>query len=97
MIGIVQGRLTQVAKNTLQKFPKYYEEEFSKAKSLNYDFIEFFSERKFNKNNPIWSEKGISQYKYLTKRNNLKTYTFCDDYVLNNSLLRKKNLIYLKL
>ena len=60
-----------------------------------YDFIEFFSERKFNKNNPIWSEKGISQYKYLTKRNNLKTYTFCDDYLQNNSILRKKSLIYL--
>ena len=29
------------------------------AKDLDYDFIEFFTERKYNKYNPIWSKKGI--------------------------------------
>ena len=63
-IGIVQGRLTKSPKNRLQHFPKKWEKEFMIAKKLNFNFIEFFSELKMNKDNPIWSEKKISKYHF---------------------------------
>ena len=57
-IGIVQGRLSESPINRLQFFPKDYEAEFPIAKKIGFDYIEFFSERKFNKNNPIWNKEG---------------------------------------
>ena len=62
LIGIVQGRLSASPKNRLQFFPKNWQEEFILAKKINYNFIEFFSERKFNKNNPIWNKKKLIEY-----------------------------------
>ncbi len=94
-IGIVQGRLTNSPKNRLQYFPKNWELEFSRAKKLKYNFIEFFSERALNKDNPIWDDKKILKYKKLVKKNNLKIINFCDDYVINNSINNKKTIGYL--
>ena len=68
LIGIVQGRLSKSPKNRLQYFPKNWQNEFNVASKLNFNFIEFFSERKFNKNNPVWSSKGIRDYKNLAKK-----------------------------
>ena len=96
LIGIVQGRISESPKNRLQFFPKNWRDEFSKVKKLNYDFIEFFSERKFNKNNPIWTQKGISEYSYYAKKYNLKIFNFCDDYIISNSFKEKHTINYLK-
>ncbi len=95
LIGIVQGRLSKSPKNRLQYFPKNWQNEFNVASKLNFNFIEFFSERKFNKNNPVWSSKGIRDYKNLAKKNNLKILNFCDDFIISNSILQKKTQIYL--
>ncbi len=94
LLGIIQGRLSKSPKNRLQYFPKKWENEFSKAKRANYDYIEFFSERKFNKQNPIWDNFLINKYKNLAKKNNLKIINFCDDYVINNDLRKKKTIKY---
>ena len=96
LIGIVQGRLSKSPKNRLQYFPKKWDKEFKIANELKYDFIEFFTERKFNKNNPIWSSKGIQNYKYFSKKNNLKILNFCDDSIISNSFKKKKTYTYLK-
>lgn len=96
LIGIVQGRLSKSPKNRLQYFPKNWKEEFKKAKDLDYDFIEFFTERKYNKFNPIWSKKGILEYKELTYKNNLNILNFCDDYIISNSINKLKTKNYLK-
>jgi sugar phosphate isomerase/epimerase len=95
MIGIVQGRLSLAPKNRLQHFPKKYEQEFELAKKVNFDYIEFFSERQFNPKNPIWSKFKVNDYKQLSKKHNLKIYTFCDDYIIENSIIRKSTLKYL--
>ena len=94
-IGIVQGRLTKSPKNRLQHFPKKWEKEFMIARKLNFNFIEFFSERKINKDNPIWSEKKISEYKLLAKKNNLHILNFCDDYIISHSINEKKTQLYI--
>lgn len=93
MLGIIQGRLTYSG-NKLQAFPKNPFEEFKIASKIKYDFIEFFAERNINKNNPIWSDEGIKNYIKLARLNNIKIYSFCDDYFIKNSLAKKKTLTY---
>ena len=89
MLGIVQGRLS-FSGNKLQCFPKRPMNEFKLASEIGYDFIEFFSERIKNKNNPIWTDKGIKRYTEASKKYNQKIYSFCDDYIINHSLSSKK-------
>jgi sugar phosphate isomerase/epimerase len=95
MIGIVQGRLSVAPKNRLQYFPNKYEQEFELAKKINFDYIEFFAERQFNPKNPIWSKSKLNNYIQLSRKNKLKIYTFCDDYIIENSIIRKKTHKYL--
>lgn len=96
-LGIIQGRLTKSPRGRLQYFPKKWDQEFAKAKEADYDYIEFFSERKFNPKNPIWNDNLIIKYKKLSKKNNLKIINFCDDYIISNDIRKKKTLEYLKL
>jgi sugar phosphate isomerase/epimerase len=93
MLGIIQGRLTYSGKK-LQAFPKNPFDEFKIASNIKYDFIEFFAERNINKNNPIWSNEGIKSYIKFARLNNIKIYSFCDDYYIKNSLAEEKNLTY---
>ena len=95
-IGIVQGRLSSAPKSRLQFFPKNWEKEFSVAKSSKIDFIEFFSERIINNKNPIWNDENLFKYKKLAKKNNIKILNFCDDYIIQNSILKNKTIKYLK-
>ena len=57
----------RVTKKSATIFSKKLENKNEKVKKLNYDFIEFFTERKLNKKNPIWSNKGIKIYLTLQK------------------------------
>jgi sugar phosphate isomerase/epimerase len=96
LIGIVQGRLSKSPKNRLQYFPKKFIDEFDIAKNIGFNYIEFFSERKLNINNPIWNNKLKENYLILSKKNNLQVITFCDDYIISNSILKNKTFYYLK-
>ena len=57
--GFIQGRMTSPpSKKILQYFPKKnWRKEFYYAKKYNFNFIEYFGERNFNKNNPVWNKK----------------------------------------
>ena len=95
MIGIVQGRLTDFKnKNILQKFPKNYSREFIKASGLGFDFIEIFTENKFNKKNPIWFEDGRKNYIKFSKQHNLKLVSLIDEFSISNNITKKRYLIY---
>ena len=90
--GIVQGRLIQSPKDQLQWFPQnQWEEEFSLASSLGFNFIELIAERQHNENNPIWTDEGIQKIKRLIRKNNLNLNVICNDYIIEHSLLQKKN------
>ena len=91
MLGIVQGRLSFSGKK-LQCFPKKPLDEFKLASKIGYDFIEFFGERVKNNNNPIWTDNGIKKYIKASKKYKQKVYSFCDDYIISNSLGSKKTL-----
>jgi hypothetical protein len=96
MIGIFQGRLSKSLDQNLQSFPKDYIIEFFNAKNLGYQFLEYFTEKIINPSNPIWTDTGIKNYKIYSKASKLKNYTFCDNYIINNSIILKKSIIYLK-
>jgi len=96
-VGIVQGRLTAAPKARLQFFPKNWRNEFAIAQSSKIDFIEFFSERIINKKNPIWNDKDLNEYIKLAKKNKLKILNFCDDHIIQNSILKKTTIKYLKI
>lgn len=96
LVGCVQGRLTRSPINTLQYYPKRWGREFVIANKLGLNFIEFFSERKFNPKNLIWSKKGVLDYKLKLKENYLKSYTFCDDFIISNNINYFKTQKYLK-
>ena len=95
LIGFVQGRLTKSPNNSLQYFPKKWDEEFKNANKLKVNFIELFSERKFNSKNPIWSKQGATSYKKNLKKNSLKAYTFTDNFIISNDLKHIKTKKYL--
>ena len=89
LLGIVQGRLSLAPKKSLQHFPKKFEKEFPIAKNTKYNFIELISERKINKNNPIWSDEGINKYIDLSKINLIKLINFCDDHSISKDITSK--------
>lgn len=92
--GFIQGRVSRTPKkNILQFFPqKNWKNEFSIAKKISFNFIEYIGERKFNIKNPIWSLSGLNSILKLTKKNKLINYSFCDDYFINNNLMKYQNL-----
>lgn len=95
LIGVVQGRLSVSPKKRLQYFPKNWKKEFKLANKIGYNFIEFFTERIKNKNNPVWSYSSIKEYKRLSKKYNLKILNFCDDYIISNCIKDKKTVNYI--
>jgi L-ribulose-5-phosphate 3-epimerase len=96
LIGIVQGRLSIAPKKSLQYFPKKYEKEFLIAKKIKCDYIELFSERKINENNPIWSNEGIEKYISLSKKNSVKLINFCDDHSISKNINSMSYNFYFK-
>ncbi len=92
--GFIQGRMTVTpSKKILQYFPKKnWRKEFYYAKKNNFNFIEYFGERKLNKANPIWSYKKLNEINRLVKKNNLFNYSFCDDYFIGKNITKYKNL-----
>lgn len=91
--GFIQGRVTSPpSKKILQYFPKKnWKKEFHYAEKYNFDFIEYFGERKFNKSNPIWNYKNLKEINEIVKKKKLQNYSFCDDYFINTNLINFKN------
>lgn len=86
--GMVQGRLVRSPPGQLQWFPqKDWESEFFIAQAIGIDYIELIAERKHNPLNPIWSEKGIARIKELAIVNGLTLHAFCNDFIVDNSLI----------
>ena len=68
---------------------------FHLANKIGYNFVELFTERKINKKNPIWSEKGRYLLKKISKKNNLSLITACDDHIISSGF-NKKYLTYVR-
>lgn len=94
--GIMQGRLTKNRDNILQKFPMNWKKEFEYLKKTKLDYIEFFTEEKLNKNNPIWSNKGIEDIKKKLFETKYKGFILCDNFSVKNSISLKKTEKYFR-
>jgi len=93
--GILQGRLSNAPNGRLQFYPKDYNSEFKVAKDIGFHYLEMFTERKYNKKNPIWTNEGISSLKNsCVKKNKLYFYSFVDDYILKNKIDKKLHKYY---
>ncbi len=94
MLGFVQGRLTYFKSDKLQIFPKNkWKEEIQAASSLKIDFIEYFTEREGDfKHNPFFDSKKFNFLKTQSKKYLKTNYSFCDDYYINHSILKNKDL-----
>lgn len=91
--GIVQGRLIKpVNKNLLQYFPPNWIEEIDLAKGLNFGFVEFFKDRNFNSICPFFFSNGFYIVKKILNLKNFKSYSFCDDFFINNNILKYESL-----
>lgn len=86
--GIIQGRLIQPPTNTLQYFPPNWIYEINLAKKLNFSFIEFFKDRKFNPICPFFYDSGFKLVSKILKLKKFKSYSFCDDFFINNNILK---------
>ena len=86
--GMVQGRLIQSPPGKLQWFPQdYWQAEFFLAAAMGLDYIELIAERNHNPDNPLWSDDGIGRIKALMKLNGLSLHAFCNDYIVDHTLL----------
>ncbi len=91
-IGVMQGRLSNPVNNQIQAFPmKEWKEEFSKAKKIGYDLIEWIFD---SLENPIISDKGVLEIRKNIQNSKIDIHSVCADYFMTNLLfdLPKKEL-----
>ena len=93
-LGIVQGRLIQSPPGELQWFPQDdWEKEFFIASAIGLENIELIAERNHNSKNPIWSDKGVCKLLELSKMNNVKIHTLCNDHIVDYSLVKNPSVL----
>jgi len=86
LVGIVQGRMTPSG-GILQKFPDgQWQEELALAKDLGFDYIEWLADSVYNKENPVWSGKGLDDVVQKMKENALVPYSICIDHIMARPL-----------
>ena len=92
--GIIQGRLVKSPNKILQYFPPNWIDEINLAKSLNFGYIEFFKDRNFNTICPFFNNEGFNVVSKILELKGFKSYSFCDDFFINNNFLKYKYLFY---
>ena len=102
-IGVMQGRLLPKYMGKYQAHPAgYWKKEYSIAKKLGLDSIEFiFDYLKYDKN-PLYTKKGIDEIQEISNSTGIKTKSVCADYFMESPLfhydenIRKENENVLK-
>lgn len=93
-IGIMQGRLIEAPAGQLQWFPQErWEDEFRIASEIGLNFIELTAERVYNPLNPIWTDEGCARILALTAKYGLISYSFCNNFFMEHSLLENSELL----
>lgn len=88
----MQGRLSQKKNSPLQSFPsKTWSVEFSRAREIGFNKIEWLIDNSNTKDNPLFSEDGRQKIIELSKNNKIKINTLCFHYFIYGEIL-KSNL-----
>ncbi|NLF43471.1 MAG: sugar phosphate isomerase/epimerase [Bacteroidales bacterium] len=79
----MQGRLLPKYQGRYQAHPiGYWQKEFSIAKDLGLDLIEFILDYNDYQDNPLLNDKGIDEIKALMDATRVKVKTICADYFM---------------
>ncbi len=82
-IGVMQGRLLPKYQGRYQAHPVgYWQKEFSIARDLGLDLIEFILDFNDYQDNPLLNDKGIDEIKALMDATGVKVKTVCADYFM---------------
>ena len=91
-LGIIQGRLLNPETNHIQSFPnKYWKKEFKIAASNNINLIEWIVDRKNIFKNPINTNKGRAQIKYLKRKYKIEIDSLTAEFYMQKPFTREKN------
>jgi L-ribulose-5-phosphate 3-epimerase len=86
-IGVMQGRLSPRPGQRLQAFPwNTWRDEFSRAKELGFDFIEWIFEVERCDQNPIWTPAGREQIREVVEATGVQVGSVCADYFMERRL-----------
>lgn len=90
-IGIIQGRLSPRPYPDIQRFPAAsWQKEFTYAKEIGYDFIEWIFEDNHFSENPLWSSKGRAEIRRYIQTTGITVESVCADFFLENPFFRRK-------
>ena len=105
-LGVMQGRLLPKYNGRYQAHPlNYWQKEFSIAKDLNLDCIEFILDHNDLEKNPLIYKDGFKEILFQIEKSKIKVLSICADYfmkyplhsvdesIANNSLHVLKDLI----
>lgn len=85
----MQGRLSEPLNNRIQCFPKMsWKEEFSKAKTVGLESIEWIFEADDWHKNPIATESGIGEINQLIENTRVIVQSVCADYFMDIPYLK---------
>ena len=90
-LGIMQGRLSRAPDNdNLDWFPlEKWSDEFGYAKDLGFQTIEIVIDKEKNINNPVWTPDGRNKILNAFKKNQLKAYSSCINFIIANSISKE--------
>jgi L-ribulose-5-phosphate 3-epimerase len=79
----MQGRLLPKYQGRYQAHPvNYWHEEFSLAKEINLNCIEFILDFNDVQDNPLLRKSGLEQIKLVTEKTGVEVKTICADYLM---------------
>jgi L-ribulose-5-phosphate 3-epimerase len=85
--GVMQGRLLPKFKGRYQAHPLgYWQDEFTKAKEVGLNCIEFILDFNDAEENPLLSSKGVEEILKVSEKTGVKVHTVCADYFMEAPL-----------
>lgn len=91
-IGIMQGRLTEPKGRGIQFFPfDNWQEEFSIAKEIGLNEIEFIFDYENYENNPLWQGEG-EKVKKISDETGVHIKSLCFDYFMRRPFYKYRDL-----
>jgi L-ribulose-5-phosphate 3-epimerase len=86
-LGVMQGRLLKKYQGRYQAHPLgYWDSEFSNARDLGLDCIEFILDFNDSELNPLLSDNGTSEILQVVEKTGVNVITICADYFMEAPL-----------
>ena len=91
-LGFMQGRLSPKVNNQIQSFPfKYWKQEFSIAKKIKLDLMEWTIDNHKYFSNPLTNKSGINQIKKLKDKFKIKINSATCDFLMEDPFFIKRD------